>query len=234
MLNNIEQQKRCTIFAQGVLQDVGTQTEKAYLIIKQKILEGIYKPSEKLIESHLAKELGVSRNTIKKAFLMLEKEKLIELEENKGAKIKSFTLQEVNNYLEIRAALEGVIIRSAVPKIANEDLHALQEILDHMKSCIEGNHLDEYSKLNKEFHQTIYKAAQNEQAVELVSMIKTQLIRYHFRTILVPGRNQSSFEEHTAIFNALQKRDADEAEAAIKRHILNIRKTINDYYHFLV
>ena len=219
---------------QEVLQDVGTQTEKAYLIIKQKILEGIYKPSEKLIESHLAKELGVSRNTIKKAFLMLEKEKLIVLEENKGAKIKSFTLQEVNNYLEIRAALEGVIIRSAVPKIANEDLHALQEILDHMKSCIEGNHLDEYSKLNKEFHQTIYKAAQNEQAVELVSMIKTQLIRYHFRTILVPGRNQSSFEEHTAIFNALQKRDADEAEAAIKRHILNIRKTINDYYHFLV
>ena len=75
--------------------------EIAYDFIKERILEGVYYPSQKLIENDLSLEIGVSRNTVKKALLKLEQENLIVMENNKGATIKAFTLDEINNYFKI-------------------------------------------------------------------------------------------------------------------------------------
>jgi DNA-binding GntR family transcriptional regulator len=210
------------------------QTDAAYQYIKQKILNGTYKPSQKLIESQLSEEISVSRNTIKKALLKLEQENLVKIENNKGATIKSFTLEEVINYLEIREELEGLVAKSAAKQISEAGLRQLEEILQKMAVQLQNNRFDEYSNLNKEFHNIIYKASTNVQAVELINIIKTQLIRYHFRTILVPGRNENSFKEHRRIFEALQARDENQASEAIRDHIRNVRKTIEQNYHYLI
>lgn len=210
------------------------QTDIAYRFIKENILNGTYKPSQKLTESQLAEVVGVSRNTIKKALLMLERENLVDLESNKGATIKSFTLDEVINYLEIREALEGLVSKSAAKYITDSDIKKLQDILYKMNSYIKENKFDEYSLLNREFHNIIYNASRNVQAVELINTIKTQLNRLHFRTIFVPGRNQESYSEHQKILDALKSSDAKKAEEAVKKHIANIHQVIKQYYHHLI
>jgi DNA-binding GntR family transcriptional regulator len=210
------------------------QTDIAYQYIKQKILEGEYKPSQKLTEIQLAELIEVSRSTIKKALLKLQQENLVTIENNKGASIKSFTLEEVMNYLEIREVLEGLVARSVAKKISEFELEKLKNILDEMKVRLQSNKLDEYSILNKSFHKEMYKAAKNVQAVELINMIRTQLIRYQFRTILVPGRNQASYEEHEKIYEALKLRDETAAEEAVRNHIVNVRETINNNYQYLL
>jgi len=208
--------------------------EFAYQFIKDKILDGSYRPSQKLNESDLSKLIGVSRNTVKKALLKLERENLVEIEENKGATVKSHTLDEILNYLEIREVLEGLLARRAAASITDGQLRELQEVYRQMEDHLKNNRLDEYSVLNRAFHQIIYDASENRQAVELVNVIKTQLLRYHLRTVLVPGRNHESLEEHRQILEALLARDPARAEESIRRHVGNIRKTIQTHHQILV
>jgi len=210
------------------------QTDVAYQYIKQRILEGEYKPAQKLTEIQLAELIEVSRSTVKKALLKLQQENLVTIENNKGASIKSFTLEEVINYLEIREVLEGLVARSVAKEISESGLEELKRILGEMKIRLQNNKLDEYSILNKSFHKEMYKAAKNVQAVELINMIRTQLIRYQFRTILVPGRNQASYTEHEKIYEALKLRDETAAEEAVRNHIFNVRETIRLNYQYLL
>lgn len=210
------------------------QTDIAYQYIRQKILDGTFKPSQKLIEMQLAQMIGVSRNTIKKALLKLGQENLVEIEDNKGAIIKSFTLEEVLNYLEIREVLEGLVVRSAIKNISDSDLTRLKNILDQMAVHLSNDEFDKYSALNKDFHAIIYHSAQNTQAVELITMIRTQLIRYQFRTILIPGRRQASYDEHVQIYQALAEHDEKKAEEAVREHVAGVRQTIEHNYQYLV
>ncbi|ALS21123.1 MULTISPECIES: GntR family transcriptional regulator [Paenibacillus] len=213
---------------------MGGQTDIAFQYIKEKILTGVYKPSQKLTENQLAEAIGVSRNTIKKALMMLERENLVEVENNKGATIKSFTLEEVINYMEIREVLEGLVAKSAAKNISEADIKRLENILETMNSHIKENRFDEYSLLNREFHNVIYNASKNVQAISLINTIKTQLNRIHFKTILVPGRNQQSFIEHERILQALKSHNEKEAEEAIKNHVANVRQTIAQNYQYLL
>lgn len=207
--------------------------DTAYDHIKSKILDGTYRPSQKITEVQLSEEIGVSRNTIIKALLMLEQENLVAIEKNKGATIKSFSLQEIINYLEIREVLEGLSIRSAIKNISDQDVLRLSAILSEMEQFVQSGRLDEYSTNNRNFHDVIYAASHNQQAVELIKMIKTQLSRFHFKTILVPGRNKESFEEHKKIYDAVQAHNEAEAEVAIRAHIANLRRTIEQNYNYL-
>jgi DNA-binding GntR family transcriptional regulator len=209
------------------------QTDVAYHYIKDRILEGTFKPAQKLVEMQLAELIGVSRNTVKQALLKLAQENLVVIEVNKGATIKSFTLEEVLNYLEIREVLEGLVARSATCNVTENNLERMRSILEQMKVHMDRQEFDKYSFLNTEFHGIIYQSTGNIQAVELINMIRTQLIRYQFRTILVPGRSQSSFTEHTEIYKAIVARNEFEAEAAVRRHVSAVRETIKIHYHYL-
>lgn len=208
--------------------------EMAYEYIKQRILDGTYHPSQKVTELELAEVVGVSRNTIKKALLKLEQENLVKIEKNKGAYVKSFTLEEVLNYLEIREVLEGLVAKTAAENISDADLEKMKNVLDLMESHLKNERFDEYSNLNKEFHNIIYQASRNVQAVEMINIIKNQLLRYHFRTILVPGRNKSSYKEHQNIFAALKARDPNQVEQVTRLHIANVRKTVEENFAFLI
>ncbi|WP_019004506.1 GntR family transcriptional regulator [Cohnella laeviribosi] len=206
----------------------------AYDYLKERILDGRLAPSQKLTETQLAEEIGVSRNTVIKALLKLEQENLVTIEKNKGATITSFTLPEILNYLDIRRVLEGLAIRSAVEHINDESIDELQTIVQQMESKLSNNRFDEYSKLNKKFHQILYDASANKQAVDMILKIKTQLNRLHLKTILMPGRKDESHEEHKAIFAAVKKRDPDAAEAAIMQHVNRIRDVVAKHYTYLI
>jgi DNA-binding GntR family transcriptional regulator len=209
-------------------------TDFTYQFLKEKILDGTYKPSQKVTENELSEIIGVSRNTVKKALLKLEQENLVKIENNKGAFIQSFTQEEVLNYLEIREVLEGLVARSAAKHISDHELQKLEGVFGEMSLHIQNNSFDEYSHLNKEFHNIIYNASKKEQAVNMINMIKTQLLRYHFRTILVPGRNQDSYNEHKTVLEALHAHDEELAETAVKAHIANVRNTIEKNFNYLL
>ncbi|MBS7526968.1 GntR family transcriptional regulator [Fusibacter paucivorans] len=207
--------------------------EKAYETIKSRILNHVYVPSQTLVESALAEELGVSRNTVKRALMMLVNEKLVELEANKSARVKSLTLEEAVYLLEIRERLEGLIAYSAAKVITEKELSILRSNLGEMKGFLAENKLLEYSGINDMIHQVLYDICPNREAIELIQSIRLQLRRYNKRTVLITGRSSQSLEEHTALFHALEGGDPDEAERVMRIHIHNVRTTLRDNYHIL-
>ncbi|TWT01797.1 GntR family transcriptional regulator [Planomicrobium sp. CPCC 101079] len=212
---------------------VNTRTESAYEYIKENILNGTYKPHQRLTENELSEMTGASRNTVKNALIQLQKENLVDIQKNKGAYIRDFSLSEILNYLEIREHLEGLVARSAALHITDEQLGRMEAILAFMKDCIEKDKFDEYSKSNVEFHKVIHEASRKPQAVEIISTIRNQIARYHFRSILIPGRKKFSFEEHKAIFEALQARDPDEAESTSRIHVAHVYENVQKHSSFL-
>jgi len=212
---------------------MANQTTEVYNSLKNKIINGEYFPSESLPEQELSKQYGVSRNTIKKVLLMLEKERLVTIELNKGAKVRSYSLSEVLEFLELRACLEGFITRKAVPAITDEEIIELGNILKIMKGHYDNQQLLLYSQNNQLFHNIIYTACPNKTAVEMTINLKTQMSKYNTKTILVPGRDSQSFAEHSAIYDAIKNRDPELAEALMDRHISNVRKTFEENYTLL-
>lgn len=201
--------------------------------LRDKINSGVLPPAESLREMDLAAQYGVSRNTVKKALLMLEKENLVVIEPNKGAKVRTYSMEEVSEFLELRAELESFIARLAVPAFTQEHLDRLQSTLEEMKGHMDNGDLLRYSDGNRVFHQIIFDACPNRTAVNLTMNLKAQMSKYNSKTILVPGRNQLSYEEHTAILRAILCRDAQLAEALVRHHISNVRKAYEKYFSLL-
>jgi DNA-binding GntR family transcriptional regulator len=210
------------------------QTSQVHQEIRQRILDGVFRPSESLTEVSLASELGVSRSTIRKALLKLESENLVLIEENKRARVRWFSMEEIMQYLEVRELLEGLVTRQSVPFLGEAELGEMRAILKEMRRCIEAHGLLEYSQQNWRFHDVIYRACPNRPAVEMTVGIKNQLKRYNLKTILVQGRGEDSLEEHGRILSALERHDADEAERLMRGHMANLRSVLRDHFELLM
>ncbi|MDK2860316.1 MAG: hypothetical protein PWP25_1502 [Sphaerochaeta sp.] len=205
-----------------------------YESLKKKIEVGSLSPSENLREVELANQYKVSRNTIKKALLMLERDTLVTIEQNKGAKVRSYSLDEVLDFLELRSVLEGFIIRLSCAVLSETDIENMKRILDTMRVLKDRQELVSYSQHNQKFHQVIYDACPNKTATNLLMNLKNQMKKYNTKTILIPKRSDQSFGEHEAIFEAVKNGDCQGAESLMITHIMNVRKVFQENYQLLL
>ena len=83
-----------------------------------------------------------------------------------------------------------------------------------------------YSELNARFHQKIWAIADQKVAATLVANLKSQGIRFQYRTILQPGRPHCSLNEHGLIVEALASGDPDASEAAMRDHLSQVVETL--------
>jgi DNA-binding GntR family transcriptional regulator len=205
-----------------------------YSALKEKILKGEFKPAQSLTESEISKMFGISRNTAKKAFLMLQSENLVEMQANRGARVRSFDVTEITDYLNVRMLLEGFVAEITAPIISDEVLDRMESILSDMQKLYEEADLMQYSMRNLDFHKCIYSSCPNRLAADLIMSIRTQIGRFNFKTILVPGRSTHSIQEHTALFNAYKAHDAQKAKEITLRHVSNLLETLHGNYSMLL
>ncbi len=210
-----------------------TKSDKIYEDLKNEIIRGDYPPAFALTETELARRFNVTRNTIKKILFMLEADGLVTMENNKSAKIKTYSIEEVLEFLEVREELESFIIRNAIRNIKGEQIEELSQLLDKMKKLKEEKNLIEYSNCNRLFHDVIYKACSNKTAVDLTMHLKNQMKKYNGKTILAPGRDEASLTEHTKILEAIKNKDEKTAELYMRIHIRNVANTFQTYYTLL-
>ncbi len=206
--------------------DASSRLEQAYRRLREGILAGSYSPNQRLVEAELCVELAVSRGTLRMALARLEQEGLIELELNRGARVKSFNLEEALDLLRVREALEGLAAGLAAERATDDELAQVGQLLEEMESLSAAGDLFGYSRANQELHRAVIAAARSPHTERLLGAVSYPLIRYQFRTILVPGRTADSVAEHRELVAALAARDAERAEAAMRRHIGEVRATL--------
>lgn len=106
------------------------------------------------------------------------------------------------------------------------DLVDLRNILHEMTDRVEAGDPLGYSELNSRFHQKIWAIADQKVAATLVANLKSQSIRFQYRTILQPGRPHNSLREHSLIVDALAAGDPDASEAAMREHLTRVVDTL--------
>lgn len=202
------------------------ETSFAYDQLREDIISGRVMPNERLVEADLSERLSCSRTTVRTILIRLEHEGLVVREPNRGAHVRLISEAEAVEITEARAALEALAAYQAALHADAKDILEIQSILDEMAPLLEAGDLLSYSNANRRLHARILEASRHSTVQRLVADLKAQLVRFQFRTILVPGRSQYSLSEHTALVDAICRHDPDAASAAMTAHLSGVAKTL--------
>jgi DNA-binding GntR family transcriptional regulator len=197
-------------------------TTHTYDRLRDAIVTAQLQPNERLVESDLMELLGASRFAVRTALVRLAQEGLVEHERNRGAKVRLVGEEEAAEILESRMVLEGLAARYAATRATPEHVAELRAIVAEMRALLDAGDLLGASDLNARLHARILEIAANATASRLVGMLNSQLVRFQYRTILVPGRAEQSHAEHRALVDAIAAGDADAAEAAVRVHLAHV------------
>lgn len=200
--------------------------EAAHARLRADIEHGIYAPRERLVEVDVAERLGVSRTTLRAVLVRLAQQGLVEVEANRGARVRSFSLDEALFVLEARGALEGVAAARAARGATDAEIEEMTALLDQMSDAVAAEDLPHYSLLNGRFHAALLASARNPELKRLLESLNFPLIRYQFRTILAPGRKLTSLDEHRRILGCVARHDPEGAELAARAHVASVRATL--------
>lgn len=194
--------------------------------LRQAILRGELKPGERLMEIQLAQRLGVSRTPVREAIRKLELEGLVLMIPRRGAEVAEITRQDLEDVLEVRAALEELAVKDACEHITDEQLQDLKKAANEFKRSLEGTDLVACAEADIHFHEIIYAATNNKRLVQMLNNLREQMYRYRMENLKDKRTYRTLVEEHDAIRRALKKHDKEKAGAAINVHIENQRRSI--------
>lgn len=179
-----------------------------------------------MIEADLAEEYGASRFVLRNALIQLEGEGLVELQPNRGARVREITVDEAIEITEIRQSVESLVAARAAERVTDEQIVFLQQIATEMREAVAGNELMRYSELNASLHSTLRQIADHTAANRVLEQLNGQMVRHQFRLFLVPGRPSVSLPEHLAVIDGVCARDPQAAAAAMSRHVGSVITTL--------
>jgi DNA-binding GntR family transcriptional regulator len=197
--------------------------------LRAAIVSGDFQPNEHLVEAEVARRYGVGRAAVRTALARLEQEGLVQHVRNRGARVRLVDLREAIEIVEARAALEGLAARHAATRRTDHDVEELEYTLTTMRELLDRGDLIGASDENAVLHRRITEISCQLTVARLVAGLKSQVVRFQYRTILVPGRSEASFEEHSAIVDAITRKDPDAAEAAMRGHLHNVAKALEQH-----
>ena len=207
------------------------RAETAYQQLKHDILEGIYTPRQRLVETDIAAQLNVSRATLRVVLTRLQHDGLVDIQPNRGAQVRALSLAEAAEILQAREALEGLAASLAAEKATPDQLGALRDLVTEMERTLSADDLVGLLPLASRFHQIVIEAADQSVVAQLLDRLHAPLIRHQFRIILVPGRKEASLAEFRDILSYLEKRDAAGAEQAMRHHMAQLGQSLQQASH---
>ena len=201
--------------------------------LRKAILEGQLKPGQRLMEVQLAEQLGVSRTPVREAIRKLELEGLVVMLPRKGAYVANMSLKDIVDVLEVRASLEGLSASLAAERMHEDDIKKLEKIVQDFKEHASSGDVEQLLKMDVEFHECIFKAANNKRLHQLINSLWEQVYRFRVTYISDYDSSLSIVEEHNKILDAIEKGDCELAKKYATDHIINaehfmIDKAINN------
>ena len=194
--------------------------EKVYGYLRSAILSGNILPEGRLVEEVLARELGVSRTPVREALHKLEREGLIEHFPNRGFAVPRETESQVAEVFEIRAILEGYILRIACESATNGFLSELRLLLKKAERYLDEGKIEELHRLNTMFHDRIMDQVPGREGLkEHIKDLREYVLRYRSATLRFPGGADRSLKGHAKVILALEIGDPDLCERIMRDHV---------------
>lgn len=180
------------------------------------IVGGDLRPGQHMVETDLARQLGVSRQPIREALHRMEAEGWVDLRPSQGAFVHVPTDSEVNELLDVRALLEAETARLAARTATGAEVVRLREFCHAGEAAADAGDFKAAVTANNAFHAEIAAIAGNAVLGELADIVGRR-VQWYYRMV-APKRGQGSWSEHGELIEAIQARDADRAESLARKH----------------
>jgi DNA-binding GntR family transcriptional regulator len=200
-----------------------------YEDLRNAIVSGELLPGERLLEEDLSAKLGLGRAAVRIALVRLEHDGLVERERHRGARVRRVSESEAVEILEARAALEGLAARHAAVNADCDAVDQLRGIVAEMRELRERGDLLAVSDANARLHSRILELSGHETAKRLSHTLSSQLVRFQYRTVMLPGRPERSYAEHTEIVEAIAAHDPGAAEQAMRLHLSHVAEALRSH-----
>lgn len=211
----------------------GNKQERAYAVLRRRILDGTYASGYRLNIDALARELGISKVPIREAIRRLEAEGWVVTNRNTSPQVAPIDLSQWESTMTILALLEGYTTALTADFLRQEDYSQLRHINTRMQQALHEFDITTYNRLNRAFHDVIYARCPNTSLVELLEQTWDRLDTIRRSVfIFLPDRAWASIEEHTQLIKLLEQHAPfDEIEQAARMHKLRTREAYQKRIH---
>ncbi len=196
-----------------------TKSELVYSILKEKIINGELEIGCTLKISELADQFdNVSETPIREAIKSLKSDGLLEVIPYSGMRVTVPSLNELNEILNVRLILEIYASELFAENTTEEYLNILENILSEMEKCTKEDNKEKYSKLDKEFHFTIYEHCGNKTVYELIYNLWSKSERTRSIFEISQERMKKSLKDHKYILDLIKNKEVKDVKIHIKKH----------------
>jgi DNA-binding GntR family transcriptional regulator len=194
-------------------------------LMLQRIVAGEYAPGERLVETRIAQELGVSQASVREALRDLEHIGCVSYEPYRGCSVRTFSTDELLEAFPVRAALESLAAQLAAEQMTAAELAELAELYEEILAAARRGEPHKQSRADAAFHGAIARGTRNatleRQWTYLEPYART------FITLSRPGADLVELaEEHLPILDALRAGDGKRAGKAMHRHLMHAGKAL--------
>jgi DNA-binding GntR family transcriptional regulator len=195
--------------------------------LQERILSGEIREGDWLIQDAIAEEYDVSRMPVREALRQLEACGLVVMRTHRGAIVTSIPTEQVEELFELRATLECEVLGLALPRMTDLDIAEARSILDRLDASYVQGDMGSWGHLNWAFHRRLYEPAARIQTLNILQGINLQVERYVRLHLLLTARGvDEAVHEHRELLRLCAVRNADEAVAYLRRHILGTGRNL--------
>jgi len=197
---------------------VKKQALNEYEILRDRILRGELHPKQRLVETELAESLNSNRARIRRVLARLEHDGLVSIERYRGAYVRMVSEEEAMEIFETRGVLEPYLVRQTVAKASKADKLLLKALLKEMKEALARGNPMAVGRGSRKIREEMWRIAGQQTITQLLAMLNTKLIRFWYRSVMVPDRAHSIVRQLDAVISAVCEGSADRASAAMKKY----------------
>ncbi|RLA86264.1 MAG: hypothetical protein DRG31_00680 [Deltaproteobacteria bacterium] len=206
-----------------------TLRKRVYEYLRDRILKGELPPRERLVESRIAKALGVSRTPVREALHNLEMEGLLEALPRMGYIVKPISEEEVEEICEIRKLIETLAVRWAMQRNRERLIRDLRKNLEATERKIAKGNPKVFVGMDAQFHEIIARHSGSKRLLEMAQMLRRHMLRYRIESIYTMDNVIKAMGGHKAVLRAIEGGDPEEVEKALRRHIEQSKEDILRY-----
>ncbi len=175
--------------------------------LKMSIMQGTFKPRERLIERNLAAQFGVSRTPIREALHKLAAMGMVRITPNQGAMVADFSLQDIESLYFVRLHLERLAGRLACSKISKEEINTLVTINQGLKRAMAWDDFSKMVEKDQQFHLTLIRFSKNPFLIKAIEDLRLKSYPFSYYYWRSNQYLRSSLADHNRMIHALRKRD---------------------------
>ena len=195
------------------------KSEQIYESLRRAIVHLDMQPGVAISEKDICGAYAISRTPVREALQRLAEEGLVNIVPHSGTYVSRISLKFSEEGFVIRRALEVESVRRAAERIGTADIDALDAIIARMRVILADNRLEDYIDEDDAFHAAIAAVSGYPRIWKFINLAKVHLDRMRQLSAPLPGHLAEVTEQHAGIVRALERRNADQAELAMRIHL---------------